>query len=242
MKLAILGLSFLLSAIATPLVSAMAQTEMDILDPSVLESPMETPTETEPPSVLESPRKTPAATDPQIFRIPPQSAIFVTFSATEAIDAGGKQPHPVTLTVTQPVFDIAGEIGIPVGTRIDARLIPLRREKMVRIEAKHLIAGSRIIPIQAQSDRMPSERIVIDPDNERGCRVGGSLAPDLNGVFGENNEGDALGGSVAIDCSISIFSRDRTLDRAIFTPGKEYLLVLEEEATFPNFYPMTQGR
>ncbi|MBP0016498.1 MAG: hypothetical protein J7647_02945 [Cyanobacteria bacterium SBLK] len=213
MKLAILGLGFLLATIA-PLGAVAAQTEIE----------------------FPTPVETPAEVQPKTVRIPPQSAIFVTFSATEAIDAGGKQPHPVTLTVTQPVFDVAGNIGIPVGSRIDARLVPLRKEKMARIEAKYLVVGSRIVSIQAQSDRLPSERIVIDSGSDRGCRVGGRVAPDLNGIFGEGNGGDALGGSVAIDCSISVFSRDRVLDRAVFRAGKEYLLVLEEEATFPNFY------
>lgn len=140
----------------------------------------------------------------------------------------------MTLTVTQPVLDVTGNIGIPIGSKIDARLSPIRKDKMAVINAERLVIGSRIIPIQAKSDRMPSERIVMGAENERGCQVGGRVTPDFAYILGERNGRNALGGNVAINCTIPIFSRDRVFDRATFTAGKEYLLVLEEEVTFPQ--------
>jgi hypothetical protein len=206
------------------------------------------------PTEIEIPRQTAAApepVDPDIFTrdaeqvpdanavtIPAQTAIFVTLTSTEQIDAGGKQAQPLILTVTQPVFDNTGQIAIPVGSKIDGRLIPMRKEKMVFLSAERLILGSQVVPIQAQSDPMPSEKIVIKSKGEmiqEGCQLGSRIIPGAAFVLGEGNSRDMIAGTLGgtgLGCLIPIFFRPHVLDQATLQAGKEYLLISEQEVAF----------
>jgi hypothetical protein len=114
--------------------------------------------------------------------IPQSAAIVVTFASEMNFKVDEDQSQPTTLLLANPIVDSQGNTIAPANSPVQARLVPVDNGKGVQIYAEALVSGGQMIPIQAVSAVIPSQRITLEGGDERAAqnaqifqRIGGSI-------------------------------------------------------------------
>jgi hypothetical protein len=121
----------------------------------------------------------------QTMVLPQSTALLVSFPNPVVVDIGQGEDYPIILPLMQEIKSPSGEVIIPANTPISLTIKADRDGAIIVADA--VILNGQMIPLKAQSARLPG-RTITQVSGQQMARqnsaVGGNLASSIAGAFG----------------------------------------------------------
>ena len=126
----------------------------------------------------------------QTVALPQSTAIVTTFSDGIQFRVRRNENQPVTLVLKQPILDGSGNVIAPANSPVQAQIVPVDHNRGVQIRAESIVVNGQVIPIQAISSTVPTQRM-RDPNanarNEQSIETSSRLSAALAGAHAQPN-------------------------------------------------------
>ena len=155
-----------------------------------------------------------------------------------AFDAGREKPHGVVLQLVSPLFNAAGEVLVPAGAKVEAKLMPT--DGGAKIVAKAIVVRNQSFPVSASShEDLVGYEITVRSKAQKAHQMGEVLGP--LGMLG----GYALGGQKVqsmqtgefvgrlLPFAITVFGDSDKVTEVRLAPNQQFLLTLDEPLVVP---------
>lgn len=176
--------------------------------------------------------------------LPKSSALVIAFPQQVQVDSGKKKSYPMTVLLAQPILDQNGTEVVKANSPVAIELVPYKKD--IKIVAKSIIVGGKIVPIQATSPVIPSQKITVKSANQKAknnSKVSASLGGSIAGAFSNDTDSTIKGGyagnAIGILTGLTSAKKIRLVD---IPQGSVHILELETAAALPTTSYVSQTK
>jgi hypothetical protein len=167
--------------------------------------------------------------------LPKSSALVIAFPQQVQVDSGKKKSYPMTVLLAQPILDQNGAEVVKANSPVAIELVPHKKD--IKIVAKSIIVGGKIVSIQATSPVIPSQKVTVKSGNQKAknnSKVSASLGGSIVGAFSSDTDGTMKGGYAGNAIGILTGLTSAKKIRLVNIPqGSVHILELETAAALP---------
>jgi len=176
--------------------------------------------------------------------LPKSSALVIAFPQEVQVDSGKKKSYPMTVLLAQPILDQNGTEIVKANSPVAVELVPYKKD--IKIVAKSIIVGGKVVSIQATSPVIPSQKITVKSGNQkakRNSKVTASLGGSIAGAFGGDTDSTIQGGYAGNAIGIVTGLTSAKKIRLVNIPqGSVHILELETAAALPTTSYISQTK
>ncbi|MEO1432796.1 MAG: hypothetical protein AAFV71_27770 [Cyanobacteria bacterium J06633_8] len=196
------------------------------------------------PAIAQSNQQTNLETQSQTSVLPKSSALVIAFPQQVQVDSGKKKSYPMTVLLAQPILDQNGAEVVKANSPVAIELVPYKKD--IKIVAKSIIVGGKIVSIQATSPVIPSQKITVKSGNQKAkknSKVSASLAGSIAGAFSSDTDstikGSYAGNAIGILHGLTSAKKIRLVN---IPQGSVHILELETAASLPTTSYISQTK
>lgn len=176
--------------------------------------------------------------------LPKSSALVIAFPQQVQVDSGKKKSYPMTVLLAQPILDQNGTEIVKANSPVAVELVPYKKD--IKIVAKSIIVGGKVVSIQATSPVIPSQKITVKSANQKAKKnskvtgsLGGSIAGAISGDTDSAMKGSYAGNAIGIVTGLTSAKKIRLVN---IPQGSVHILELETAAALPTTSYISQTK
>ncbi|AFY55438.1 hypothetical protein Riv7116_2957 [Rivularia sp. PCC 7116] len=196
------------------------------------------------PAIAQSNQPENLQTQSQTSVLPKSSALVIAFPQQVQVDSGKKKSYPMTVLLAQPILDQNGTEVVKANSPVAVELVPYKKD--IKIVAKSIIVGGKVVSIQATSPVIPSQKITVKSANQKAKRnskvstnLGGSIVGALGGDSNSTMKGGLAGNAIGIVTGLTSAKKIRLVN---IPQGSVHILELETAASLPTTSYISQTK